>query len=217
MAEDASEIPAAAGPVTAPPRRRILSFLGATLAWGVVFFGLWHAASTPISATAGWFAARTMEALGPVDSAHASLVDGRVVVEVQPDASVRYSNRVPGGMLFSLSVNARKYTVALPFFFALIAAARPRRAIRVIGGAMVLLVLAGAGIACEAAIGFASTATPAGAPLFRPGTAIGTVLALGYQLGTLLLPTLAPIALWFWAGAGKEVARAARAGGDAPA
>lgn len=189
---------AVGGEIVAAPRH-IARFGAATVAWSVLAFPLWFIATPPISAATGWIAARALEAAGPVDTARTRLRDKRVVFEVQPDASLRYRDHLPAGLLFEIEVDPRKQTVGLPFLLALAAAARPSRWWRILAGCGALLVLAGLGVACEAAMGFATVATPAGAPLLQPGVVAGSALTLGYQLSTLLVPTLAPIALWFWA------------------
>ena len=82
-----------------------------------------------------------------------------------------------------------------------------------IAGIAVVLIASGLGVCIEAAIGFAST-TP---PLFRLGLAISSALALAYQLGSLLAPTLVPIALWFWAAAEDETVLAPASAASAEA
>ncbi|HEX4782348.1 MAG TPA: exosortase H-associated membrane protein [Usitatibacter sp.] len=186
-----------------------MRFAAATLAWGVVFFALWFAASAPLSQAAGWVAAGAMRLAGPVDEAHAMLRGGSLAIEVQPDASIRYRDHVEPGTWFEITVNARKHTVGLAFFLALVAAARARRPARILAGCAVLILLAGLGIACEAALGFATVAAQGGRAIFRPGVAEGTALALGYQLATLIVPTLVPVALWLWAMARSDRAASA--------
>lgn len=202
LAEDPAPDRDALGAGIVPAPRHIARFVLATLAWSVVSFPAWFIASTPISAATGWIAARAIDAVGPVDATRTALRDNHLVFEVQPDATLRYREHLRAGMSFEIEVDPRKQTVGLAFFLALLAAARPARWWKALAGCGALLVLAGLGVACEAALGFATVATPAGAPLFRPGGAAGSALALGYQLGTLLVPTLAPIALWFWARSG---------------
>ncbi|HXF80869.1 MAG TPA: exosortase H-associated membrane protein [Usitatibacter sp.] len=202
MAEDPSADRGAVAAAIVPAPRHIARFVLATLAWSFVSFPLWFVASPAISAATGWIAARALEAVGPVDGARTRLHENRVVFEVQPDASLRYRERLSAAMTFEIEVDPRKQTVGLAFLAALVAAARPSRWWRLFAGCGALLVLAGIGVACEAALGFSTVVTPAGAPLFRPGGAAASALALGYQLGTLLVPTLAPIAFWLWARAG---------------
>ena len=47
------------------------------------------------------------------------------------------------------------------------------------------------GLACEVAIDLATLVAPDGAALVRFSDVSATLLALGYQLGTLVFPTLA--------------------------
>ena len=140
-----------------------------------------------------------MEIAAPLDRAMATPRDGTLVIAVIPDPSIRYRDHLRSDAWLEISVNARKHTVALPFFLALVAAARPRRPARIVAAFAALLMMAAAGIACEALLGFSTATTPAGMALFRPGVTAASALALGYQLATLLVPTLMPVALWLWA------------------
>lgn len=175
-----------------------MRFALATLAWSVLFFPLWFAASQPISLATAWLAARGIELVGPVERAEVRWSEERVVFGVVPDASVRYRRRLAPGALFELAVNARKQTVGLPFFLALAAAGARRRFALWVAACAILAVLAAIGVACEAGIGFGSLPVAGSAPLFSPGVVAASAMALGYQLGTLIFPTLAPIALWLW-------------------
>jgi hypothetical protein len=204
LAEDPAPARGAIDAGIVPAPRHIARFVLATLAWSVISFPLWFLSSGPISAVAGWIAARAIEAVGPVDATRTTLRGSHVVFEVQPDATLRYREHLPAAMSFEIEADPRKQTVGLAFFLALVAAARPSRWWKVVAGIAGLLALAGLGVACEAALGFATVSTPTGAPLFRPGAVAGSALALGYQLGTLLVPTLAPIGAWLWARSGRR-------------
>lgn len=204
MAEDASEN---RGPVAGeilPAPRHIPRFALAVLGWSFVSFPLWFLASAPISFATAWVAARAIEVAGPVEAVHFMLQGQRVVFEAQPDASKRYLDHLPAGSSFEIGVDPRKQTVCLAFFLALLGAARPRSWGRAAAGWVALIVLAGLAVACEAALGYATVAAASGARFFRPGAVAASGLALGYQVGTLLIPTLAPIALWFWARSGAS-------------
>ena len=52
------------------------------------------------------------------------------------------------------------------------------------------------GLACEVAIDLATLVAPDGAALVRFSDVSATLLALGYQLGTLVFPTVVPVMLW---------------------
>jgi hypothetical protein len=190
--------PEPAGPrdglIGAAPRD-ILLFAARTLAWAIVFFGAWYVAAKPISLVTSWIAARALEATTPAGSVRVAWRNDRTLFEIGPDASTTYRDRLPAGMSVDMEVNTLKQTYGVPFFLALLAAARARRFVaKATAGVAILMVLAAIGIACEVAIGFGSTQV-AGAQPFAPGAAAGTLFALGLQLGTLIFPCVVPVAL----------------------
>ena len=72
---------------------------------------------------------------------------------------------------------------------------RARRFIaKAAAGAAILIVLAAIGVACEVAVGFGMTQV-AGTQPFAPGPWVGTLYALGLQLGTLIFPSVVPVIL----------------------
>jgi len=197
VAEDDSEKPAGgAGLIGASPRS-ILAFAARTIAWCVPAFALWYAASQPISLASSWIAAKLLDATAPVEHTRIEWRDDKVMFVLAPDASTTYSQRLKSGVAFEVPVDPRKQTYGLPFLVALLLAARSRRiALRAAAGGAVLLVLASVGIACEVAIGYAGIALPGSARIFVPGAVGATLIALGFQLGTLIFPSVAPVALW---------------------
>jgi len=182
------------GLIGAAPRD-ILLFAARTLAWAVLFFGAWYVAAKPVSLATSWIAARVLEATTPADSVRVAWRNDKALFEIRPDASTTYRDRLPAGMSVDMEVNTLKQTYGVPFFLALLAAARPRRfAVKAAGGVAILIVLAAIGVACEVAIGFGTTQVGALHP-FAPGAAAGTLFALGLQLGTLIFPCVVPVAL----------------------
>ena len=190
--------PEPAGPrdglIGAAPRD-ILLFAARTLAWAILFFGAWYVAAQPVSLATSWIAARMLEATTPAGSARIAWHKDQVLFAIRPDATTTYRDRLPADMSVDMQVNAMKQTYGVPFFLALLAAARARRFVaKAAAGVAILMVLAAIGIACEAAIGFGTTQV-AGTQPFAPGAAAGTLFALGFQLGTLIFPCVVPVAL----------------------
>jgi hypothetical protein len=94
-----------------------------------------------------------------------------------------------------LEVNPSQYTFGIAVFLALCLAARQsRRAGRIAIGCAVLAVLPAWGIAFDVLRQLGAAA--ALSPYLRWGAATRDAITFGYQLGSLILPTLAPIALW---------------------
>ncbi len=94
-------------------------------------------------------------------------------------------------------MDPRKQTYGLAFFLALLLASRARHKVfKALAGIAVLMGLASIGVACEAAIAYAGIVLPAGDHVFVPAVASGTLIALGFQLGTLIFPSVVPVALW---------------------
>ena len=195
-ADNPARAPSGNGLIGAPPRA-IVAFAARTLAWSVPLFAAWYLAAQPLSLAACWGAARMLDHAAPVERTAIEWHDGHVTFLMVPDASTVYAQRLRSGMSFEIPVNAAKQTYGLPFFLALLLGGRSRRfAAKGAGGCAALLALASAGIACEVAIAYASLRVPGGAHLFAPGAVGATLIALGFQLGSLLLPSAGPIALW---------------------
>jgi hypothetical protein len=187
-----------AGLISAPPRE-IFLFAARTLGWAAIFFAAWYFAAKPVSLTTSWIAARMLEWTAPVDAARVSWRDDRASFELEPAASIVYGHRLPADMVVDMDVNTMKQSYGLPFFLALLAAARPRRfASKAAIGLAILTILAADGIACEVAIGLGMTQVAGGAMPFAPSAFIGTAYALGLQLGTLIFPCVVPVVLVVW-------------------
>lgn len=197
MAEnDPAQAAGATGLIGASPRT-ILAFAARTIAWCLPLFALWLVAAQPISLAASWCAAKLVDGIAPVQHTRVEWRDGRVAFQVEPNSTAVYLHHLRPGMVFEIPVDARKQTYGLPFFVALLLAAKARRlAVKAAGGMAILLALAALGIGCEVAIALASLAPPGGGRVFNPGTASATLIALGFQLGTLIFPSVVPVALW---------------------
>ncbi len=176
-----------------PDRREVLGLAARALGWLPACLLAWYLAS-PV---ASWVPARLAAfavgaAAGPVTST--SLTGARAVYELALPAPYRPGSRGPDG-LATLEVNPRLYTFGLALFAALwLASPRPRPPRALAIGVAALLVIPAWGIAFDALRQLA--AAPSLAPYLGWSPAAREAIAFAYQAGTLLLPSLAPVALW---------------------
>ena len=175
-----------------PSRREVLRFFGLALAWLPLCFTAWYFAMGPI----GWLASRLA---APAIEASA----GRVVAIERAAGAVAYVVEVegpyrPGGSRRAearLEVRAGVYTYGIALFAALaLAVSGWRRPYRLAIGGAILLLLPTVGIAFDA-LRQLGTSPQLAALLAWPG-GMRESIALGYQVGSLLLPTLGPIIVW---------------------
>lgn len=111
-------------------------------------------------------------------------------------------------------MNPLKYTYGLPFFLALLFASLPLGiAWKAPLGGTVVLIFASFGVACDLLVQAASAAGPDGAPLFAFAPWQREAIAIGYQLGALIFPTVVPAVLW----AAMDAATVLRFSGREPA
>jgi hypothetical protein len=187
-------------------RRKALALFGRALLWLPLCLAAWYFASVPIS----WVGATLAR---PAINAAAGKIDAMKLDAATVTYSVRLvepgyqRGRAPLEAVVDVEVKPRLYTFGLPFFLALALAAREsRRVAAILAGSAVLAAVPAWGITFDALRQLG--AAPQVAPFLAwPGWAREGI-ALGYQLGSLLLPTLVPIALWlaaaraFWAAPG---------------
>ena len=197
MAEDASQSPGPGASLSAEPPRSILGFAAKAIGWGIVSFGIWYALAQPLSLAASWSGAQVLKAVSPVDRAHVEWHAPRASMAVEFDATTAFQHRLKKGVEYEVPVDALKYTYGIPFLVALLAASRARRFIvKALAGAAVLLVLASIGIASETALTLGTLTDATGSALWKASGTAATLFALGFQLGTLIFPTVVPAALW---------------------
>ena len=183
-----------AGPARAPG---VLAFALRVIAWSVALFAIWFLAARPVSLGVAWGAAALLQAGAPVERAILRWKDPQVVVEVELDGATTYRKHIPPGAVFEVAVNPLRQTFGLPFFLALIFASRaPRLPVKALAGITILLVLAAFGVACEVAVNLGNIVGPGGAALVDFSAFAATFAALGFQLGTLIFPTVVPAMLW---------------------
>jgi len=176
-------------------RREVLFVAGRALLILPAALALWFVLATPLA----WVAGKV--ALLPIRVAS----DGLVRMELA-GGEVAYTAKLempyrPGStprVEAEVQVNAALYTYGIAFFIALVlAAAESRRnVLGALAGVVVLLLLPAVGIAFDALKQLGSV--PALAPFLGWGPAMREFVALGYQVGSLLLPTLGPVAFWLY-------------------
>jgi len=166
-------------------------FLGRTVAWLVPCFAAWYLLSRWHAPVPSWLAFHFIQLFQPnvvTDWAYADhLVTFGTTIKV----------RAAGGQMALLlpEVRALAYTWGLALFLALSLAARAR-AWTFAAGVALLLPLQAWGIAFDLLmqVGIGLRADLA----LQTGLSAGQreFIALGYQLGALILPSLAPVMLW---------------------
>ncbi len=183
-------------------RRDVLAFLGRTLLALPVAFALWYF-------TAPFFddvAARIAKPAIKVGSG------GKITDLSYRNRQVRYSLelRAPYKMyqksqppaIADLEVNASAYTFGMALFLALSASLKvSRRAGRIALGCLALALVPAWGVAFDVLKQLGSTASLAPYLEWTPG--FREAIAVGYQFGALMFPTLVPVALWL--GLNREI------------
>lgn len=175
-------------------RRAILLFALRALAWLGPCLAAWYFASSALA----WAPVRVagpLLSIAGLEVERSKVEDGLATFEAQVEAPYRPGAPAGQGAVIGIDVKTRPFTFGLALFAALVlAAGRPwRPAAWALGGAALVLLPAW-GITFDALRQVASVREIAGilgwAPLAREA------IAFGYQAGSLLLPTLAPVGLW---------------------
>ena len=166
-------------------------FVLRTFLWLPVCFAAWYAAAPYHGLVAGTLARAVIEPFGSglVTSLERSGFDLEFVTGI----AVRAGTGQPA--ILAPEVNPLLYTYGLAFFAALMLAARAS-VWKLLAGALALLPFQAAGIAFDFLVQVAVKSGPEVAA--SVGLLGGTreLIALGYQLGSLIFPTLIPVVLW---------------------
>jgi hypothetical protein len=175
-----------------PARREVLAMAGRALLWLTVCLAGWYFAVAAI----GWLPAQLA---APVISAAAGKVTQVELAQRMAAYTVKVEGPYrPGGSSEAevrVEVHAATYTFGVAVFAALALAARGwRQPARFALGLVILLPLPVFGIAFDALRQLG--ASPELATLLAWKGATREAIALGYQTGSLLLPTLAPVVAW---------------------
>ena len=159
--------------------------------WLVPCFALWHLAS-------GYLAALQAAIAGFVAAAW---FPGLVSGWERADATVDFVTRLravaagrAGDVL--VSVDARLYSYGIPLFAALCLATGWRRWAGLAAGLAALAVVAGIGVGFELLRDVFALHGAAALRDYAPTAAERHAIALGYQLASLLSPTLLPVLAW---------------------
>jgi hypothetical protein len=177
--------------------KAIAPFVGRVFLWLAIGFALWYAAARPVSVAASWIGGKAVAVLAPAAVTGIAYRNGQVLLAVEPDYETARRGALPAGMILDVPVSPLLATFSLPFFLALMLATRPRAPVGAFAaGLAALLFFAGLGVGFDALKSLAGLAGRAGAPLFAFGQAKREVIALGYQLGVLIVPLVLPPTLW---------------------
>ncbi len=186
-----------AGPEPAADARTIARFVLRVIAWGAALYLVWYAASPWITRPVLGGGRFLTESSAAIRSAAWIDTGPGASFVVKPADAVFLDRRIPADVIAEVAVNPLKYTFGLPFFLALLLASRPRSwPLKALAGAIVILAFASVGIACDVLVHVATATGPEDVPLFPMGAAAREAIAVGFQLGVLMFPTVVPILLW---------------------
>lgn len=172
-------------------REGLPAFVLRTFLWLPPCLGAWYLVAGPHGLLAAWLAGPLAGAFSP------GLVTGVELEGRELSFVTRLTTRTASGETGVLvpEVNPLIYTYGLAFFVALMLAARPRLW-AVIAGALALLPFQAWGIAFDLLLQVGVRLGPEVAAQARIGDWEREVIALGYQLGALILPPIVPVLLW---------------------
>ena len=163
-----------------------------------ITFGIWYAAGTLFAAPAVWLCDFLL------DSAYPDIVDAvglqGVVVSVRTqfgeDGGVIMAAADAGNQI-ALEINTRLVSYSIAFYAALLMASNLKDAMyKFCIGLFWLWLIMAFGLA---SILGKDLMLVVGAPFLNaPGVPPADLIALTYQFNVLLMPTLAPVCLWFW-------------------
>jgi hypothetical protein len=174
-------------------RRQVLLDAGRALLLLPVFLALWYAAGPALAVIPGKIAVPVVRLMAD-GSTSMDAKDRTLVYTVKLEMPYQ-RGRVSPRIAADVEVNAAKFTYGIALFLALALAAREsRKALGIFTGCAILLISPFIGIAFDALkqLGAAGGL----APFLGWGAAKREFVALVYQVGTLLLPTLLPVAIW---------------------
>ncbi len=175
-------------------RREVLVLALRALAWLPVALAAWYFASTALAWVPARLAAPAMGLAG-VEARVAQLEDGVAIFEARLDPPYRPGVAAVAGVDVAIEVRTRTFTFGIALFLALtLALGRPWRPAAAALGMAILLVLPAWSLAFDALRQLSGVA--ALAPVLAWPPAAREAIAFGYQAGSLLLPTLGPVALW---------------------
>ena len=163
-----------------------------------ITFGIWYAAGTLFAAPAVWICDFLLSSAYPdiVEAAGLQGVEMMVRTEFGEDGGVIMAAADAGNQI-ALEINTRLVSYSIAFYAALLMASNLKDAIyKFCIGLFWLWLIMAFGLA---SILGKDLLLMVGAPFLNaPGVPPADLIALTYQFNVLLMPTLAPVCLWFW-------------------
>ena len=169
-----------------------------TVALMPITFGIWYAAGTLFAAPAVWLCDFLLSSAYPNIVEAVGLQGVEVLVRTQfgEDGGVIMAAADAGNQI-ALEINTRLVSYSIAFYAALLMASNLKDAIyKFCVGLFWLWLIMTFGLA---SILGKDLLLMVGAPFLNaPGVPPADLIALTYQFNVLLMPTLAPVCLWFW-------------------
>ena len=163
-----------------------------------IAFGIWYAAGTLFAAPAVWLTNFVLTIAYPsiVEVAGLQGVEMMVGTQFGEDGGVIMAAAKAGNQI-ALEINTRLVSYSIAFYAALLMASNLKDAMyKFCIGLFWLSLIMAFGLA---SILGKDLLLMIGAPfLDAPGVPPADLIALTYQFNVLLMPTLAPVCLWFW-------------------
>lgn len=189
-----------------------------------ITFGIWYAAGTLFAAPAVWLCDLFLSLAYPGVVEAAALQGADMIVSSEfGELNGQITTAANAGNRIALEINARLVSYSIAFYAALLMASNLEEGVfKFCVGLFWLWVIMAFGLA---SIAGKELLLIVGAPfLAAPGIPPADVIALTYQFNVLLMPTLAPVCLWFWQLRGSplwealaaDIKRASSAGASLP-
>jgi len=163
-----------------------------------ITFGIWYAAGTLFAAPAVWLCDFLLSSAYPniVEAVGLQGVEALVRTQFGEDGGVIMAAADAGNQI-ALEINTRLISYSIAFYAALLMASNLKDAIyKFCIGLFWLWLIMAFGLA---SILGKDLLLMVGAPFLNaPGVPPADLIALTYQFNVLLMPTLAPVCLWFW-------------------
>ena len=163
-----------------------------------ITFGIWYAAGTLFAAPAVWLTDFLLSSAysNIVEAAGLQGVEMMVLTQFGEDGGVVMAAADSGNQI-ALEINTRLVSYSIAFYAALLMASNLKDAMyKFCIGLFWLWLIMAFGLA---SILGKDLLLMVGAPfLIAPGVPPADLIALTYQFNVLLMPTLAPVCLWFW-------------------
>jgi hypothetical protein len=170
----------------------VLLVAGKVLLLLPLLLAAWYAAAGPLAFVPGKLALPIIRMVS--DGLTQMELKGRSVIYTVK-LEMPYRPGMTPRVAADVEVAAAKFTYGIALFLALsLAAKESRRPVAIAIGCAILLATPAIGIAFDALVQLGATPGMEAFLRWRGGTREG--IALGYQVGTLLIPTLAPVAIW---------------------